>query len=509
VNEVSVTDVNSQTAVDKCERSITSVDGNASVNSPCRGSDGREKWTCPSPTRIPLITTTTEPDYSFVPLSPAKSVVNSEIAASDPVGISSPEVPLPLNRRRSLRIQKVIKSEDEKAECLKSAISPKHSGALLGLPVHQPPWSRSSKSPKGECIQEAASSNLLQSLRSSPRRRVSPSKDCGADIVSSGHGIQSFSADGDQHHSSQVCMSENISARKTASAKNVVASDSVESRQVAKTVDFGRDLLHVNNEIEGDKPLSTFSKQHSAVPDQVVLLFGTTQSDEQNTGVRNRRKLSYSSEPEAKQRKSRVKSLEPVVGQKSSRVGRPQRKSDIVRICDLTQNLPTPENSQRQLRMRKKPSSTPGDKALRSLKEKDSNVVPFGEESASSRKELRDGDMLPAARLDDLVAAKTAVVGIHNLLNNATPEHSGRQLRARRKPSIDTQQQHTPGDKEGKRMKDKDKHNLVEFDEESASSKKELRDEDVPSVTGLDDSITATASSDDVSTEQLLKAVLN
>jgi len=408
--EVPSADVNSQTPVAGCERSGTSV-RKTPANSPGRLSSSRERRTCPSPARMPQCTAVQQDDSCLAVggSSPADSLAKSA---------SGEGSSLPINRRRSARSVKVTQSEELIVDNQKSVASPKcpraeHVSPLrqsLGhvSPIRQTPRSKSVKSPERQHVPVEANSNSSQPLRSSPRRPVSSH-------VSGGHAMKSAGADGDPLH-----VSESVSPQKIASSTNISIG------QVTKSVDAKRNQLHItdNDDNDGHKPLSSLSKQLHAVPDEVALLFGTAKPDKKRTQVRNRRKSS--GQPVEKRTRVRFRSLEPIVQQKSPRAGRPRRKSDIVGIrakipSDSAQSLPTPEDSGRQLRERRKQSNdnqcqpTLEDKEVKNIEEKDDqNLVQSGKESASKR-EMRDGDVSSVTGVSDSKAVAASSDDVRTL----------------------------------------------------------------------------------------------
>ena len=369
VKQLPPADVDSQSAVAECEGS---VDITTPTNSPGRVSSSCKRRMCPSPVRMPQLTTALLDDcHSAVSKSsPVKSLAKCETTSNSPLGDSGRGSPLPKNRRRSSRSLKVTQlSEQLTAESDELVTSPKCvGGAARVSPVRQSPRSKCHKSPQSPRVLRATSSNLSQPLRSSPRKLTAPVNDADSNLVGGGHAMKSIGANGDQHHIGNI-----VSPRKIVSSENV--DPAVSSGESADAV---KDPLRVNNRGD-DQPLSGLSKQLPAVPDKAALLVGTTKPDKKRTGVRNRRKSSSSySQPEEKRSRSRFRSLEPALREKFPRVHRPRRKTDTVGIrAEVAQSLPALADTGCQLRRRRKPSNddqcgpTPADKELESIEQKD------------------------------------------------------------------------------------------------------------------------------------------
>jgi len=380
-------DVNSQTAVTARERTGKSVDGRTPVKTPRRGSSSQERSTCPRPARIP---SAQQDDCSpaavnsSTPKSTAKCAKTSSYS-SDTAGHESP---LLMNRRRSSRCLKVDRSEERADEGQKLASSPERDAAKHSSPVRQSPRSKLSKSPQTTLVQDAADSSLTQSRRLSPRRIASPGNDAGSDLVSSGQHKRAAGSDSDLLH-----VGGNVTPRKAVLSKNTGAADPVDSKQVTKSVNIDLSTVH----------------------DKVASLFGTTKADKKKTLVRNRRKSLYCGQPEEKRLRGRFRSLEPKLCQKSPRVGRPRRKSDVGIRDEIqsvpAQNQPTLEDSRCQLRRPRKCridnqcQPTHEDKDLKSIDQKDNpDSLHLGKELAV-KKELEDGDASSVSGLDDSIAA--------------------------------------------------------------------------------------------------------
>ena len=406
-------DVNSQTPVAGCETTRKSVDRRAPVNSPRRGSSGRERSTYPSPAKIRQ-STTAQQDSCYPAASNTstpKSAAKCMKTSGCPLDTAGHGLPLPMNRRRSLRCLKVDQSEEQADESHKlTSSSPKHDRAKSVSPVRPSPRSKSAKSPQATFVHDADDSSLSRSLRTSPRRITSPGgNDAGSDLISRGQDKTAAGTDHDPLH-----VSRNVSPQRTVSSKNAAAADPVDSREVTKSVDAEGSPLRKSGD-DGEKPVNGLSKQLPAVPDKVALLFGTTKADKKKTLVRNRRKSSYCDRPEEKWSRGRLRSLEPELRQKSPRVGRPRRKSDSVGIhaevpSGSAQNQPTPEDSGRQLRRRRKHSidnqcqPTHGDKDLKSTKQKDNPDLSHCGKVLAIKREQEDGDASSLTGLDDSFA---------------------------------------------------------------------------------------------------------
>lgn len=414
-------DVNSQTAAAGHERTRKSVDGRMLVNSPRRGSSGQERSTCRSPARIPRLTTTQQADCSpaAVNSSTPKSTAKCVKTSSYPSGTAVHGSPLLTNRRRSPRCLKVDRSEERADEGQKLATSPKRDGAGHVSPVRHSPRSKSAKCPETTLVPYVADPGLIRSLRSSPRKIALPGNDAGSDLVNSGQHKRAASTDSDL-----LYVSGNVSPRKSVSSITVGAADPVCGRQVTKSVDVERYSLRKNGD-DGDEPANDLYKHLSAVPDKVALLFGTTKADKKKTLVRNRRKSSYCGQPEEKRSRGRFRSLEPKLYQKSPRVGRPRRKSDVGIRGEVrshsAQNQPTLEDSGRQLRRPRKCGinnqcqPTHGNKNLKTIDQKDNPDLSHLGKELAAKKELEDGDESSVSGLDDSVAATASSDDVRNI----------------------------------------------------------------------------------------------
>ena len=227
--------------------------------------------------------------------------------------------------------------------------------------------------------------------------------------------VQTFTPPDDVDIADSRSSTEVLPARRSSLRKTNIAGalDPVGVRQSRKSLDVQRELLHVSDTDES-KPLSTLSQTLQNMPGEVTLPSDSAaKPSRKRTGIQNSRKSLYSGRLEEKWPRSRVKSLEPVLCQKSSAACSPRRRKSEVSCVDAkvesdsTQNLPALEDSGRRVARPRKCNiqSTPVDMEAESNQQEDNNsdlLQHGGELTSKSEMGDRDGSNTAAMSSDDV-----------------------------------------------------------------------------------------------------------